>query len=208
MKQPALITLILGLLLTVGGAMEAAANTLTIEGGSTLDSGATSTPAPDNLLSDGSDGLFAPVAALSLDPAVQNIFNFTSIAIGPDINVTIDWGAFADPVYLLATDEIRIDGGFDAAGGMLYLSSLGDIIINGTIYADPLTLVAGQILLGDQAQFFIGDNQGGATAGDIDLTAPTSQLSLAAVPEPGTMLLVAQGLGLIGFMKRRKLLQR
>lgn len=92
-------------------------------------------------LSDGSDGMFNPENSMSLDLPEGGIFNFTSIFIDSDVNITFNPSIVNNTIYLLATEKITIKGNIDVSGffngdgGNLIISAPGMVRIGGDISA-------------------------------------------------------------------------
>ena len=59
--------------------------------------------------------IFDPVA-LGLNPAISNVFNFTTINIGPGVTVVLTAKIFPAPVYWLAQGAVTISGVIDLSG--------------------------------------------------------------------------------------------
>jgi hypothetical protein len=64
--------------------------------------------------------MFDPVA-LGLHPAVPNVFNFTTINIGPGVTVRLTSKILTGPVYWLAQGPVTVNGLIDASGETGYL---------------------------------------------------------------------------------------
>ena len=93
-------------------------------------------------LSDGSDGAFNPTGDLFLDFSDDGFYNFTSIDINSGISVTMSQDSPDTPIYLLATQDIHINGDIiveplpNGDGGHLYISTPGVIYLSGSITLD------------------------------------------------------------------------
>src|SRR6202521_6065589 len=74
----------------------------------TFNSGSTGTDGPLNLMTPGIIN-FDPVA-LGLHPAVENVFNFTTINIAAGVTVNLTSKVLTGPVYWLATGNVTIAG--------------------------------------------------------------------------------------------------
>lgn len=96
------------------------------------------------LLSDGSDGVFAPLNSLVLYPEADGIFNFTTVDIAPEVLVSVDRESYAGDVYLLATGDITIHGALDSGSGALHLHTPGTVYLDGKVYGESIHVAYGQ----------------------------------------------------------------
>src|SRR5205823_2911988 len=80
----------------------------------TFSSGSTGADGPLNLTTPGTI-IFDPVA-LGLHPAVENVFNFTTINIASGVMVQLTSKKLNGPVYWLAQGPVTISGIVDASG--------------------------------------------------------------------------------------------
>lgn len=80
----------------------------------TFDSGSTGADGALNLTTPGTV-IFDP-AALNLRPAVENVFHFTTINIGPGVTVRFTTKSFNHPVYWLAQGAVTINGTLNLDG--------------------------------------------------------------------------------------------
>jgi hypothetical protein len=115
--------------------------------------------------STGSDGLFQPTASTVLDPAAS-IFNFTSIFIPAGVTVSFGGLASAQPIELLATGNIDIEGTLDAGANSLWIQTPGDIAVPGSLRGSGnLSLFAGNTVNLGGAGGIYATGGGGITIG-------------------------------------------
>ena len=127
-------------------------------------------------------------------------FNATGVALG-DIQSIVAAGGGT-----FAAWQPGANSPFGSFTYGIYCSSCG----NGAPgqQADPLTFTVVNSTLADfaststggTAAFFAADIITGSTTGAVGVTAPP----VTVVPEPGTYALMAAGLGVVGFMARRR----
>ena len=82
--------------------------------GQTFSSGSTGADGALNLTTPGTI-IFDPVA-LGLNPAVANVFNFTTINIASGVTVRLTSKALTGPIYWLAQGAVTINGTLDLSG--------------------------------------------------------------------------------------------
>lgn len=191
------------------------------------------------VISDGSSGVFRPIADYTLDLSGAIVPQYSSIFIDAGIKLTIltpTGGAFGD---LLAANDIFVNGIIDTGSGNLGLLAGNQIMlgVGSRIIGGSLNLFAGNLDLGGDLRSppVIGRPSAGLIGGDItilpgaDLTigagssntrndSPVggnlilmpgqggltnlgagsgSGVTLSAVPEPSTILLLLPGLILL-----------
>ena len=145
-------------------------------------------------LSDGSDGLFNPVNSMLLDIPEDGVFNFTSIFIDSEATVTFRPIATNAPIYLLATEDIIINGTIDVSdffngdGGHLVFSTPGVFQLGGAILANgnPNGGHAGTITIESATMVSLEDGSYISVVGDTDVSPVTG-------PNSGSVTLVGSG---------------
>lgn len=113
-------------------------------------------------------------------------YNNTNPAIG-DVAVGFTGLSFTDGVFSPST--VSVYSGLNGTGTLL-----GSTVISGNPYA----FSADSVAFSGTAQSFTLSAEGGQGQAGLD------NLSIAAVPEPETYAMLLAGLGLMGFMVRRK----
>lgn len=117
-------------------------------------------------VSNGSDGIFSPESSMLLGLPEDGIFNSTSIFIASDVTITFNPNATNAPIFLLATEDIIIDGSIDISdffngiGGNLVISTPGTVQISGSILANgnPNGGSGGSITIESGTMVSIDDN--------------------------------------------------
>lgn len=117
-------------------------------------------------ISNGSDGSFNPASNMSLELPEDGIFNFKSIFIDSDVAISFTPNVTNSPIYLLATEDIIINGNLNISdfvngiGGNLVISTPGEIQINGSILANgnPDGGYGGTIKIDSGTMVELGDN--------------------------------------------------
>ena len=142
--------------------------------------------------SNGSDGAFDPTTSVTFSSG-QTAFNFTTILIPSDVTVTFTAFQPSQPIELLAIGNIVIDGTVNTNGNSLWIeTSSGSIMLYGDIYVGGGSL---NIDTNDPSSSGISPPTSGAAA-SLTLQSP--------VPEPSFIALMLAGLGLLGYIARRK----
>ncbi|MCG8552250.1 MAG: PEP-CTERM sorting domain-containing protein [Desulfobacterales bacterium] len=139
-------------------------------------------------VSNGSDGVFSPESSISLDLPEDGVFNFTSIFIDSDVAITFSPNGTNAPIFLLATEDIIIDGSLDISdffngnGGNIVISTPGIIKISGSMLANGnpdggsggnITIESGRMLsIDDNAYFSVVSEASGKVSnyGSVTLT--------------------------------------
>ena len=120
----------------------------------------------------------------------------------------------------LATDSITFDaftGGVSAFGGNFFASNIAGAFLAGDVTlaaTDSLGATSSQTIAGATVSSFLGFVSSGsltsvvlsAVQTDVPVwpTADNVTLAVGVVPEPGTYGLMLAGLGIVGFMARRR----
>lgn len=101
------------------------------------------------LLSNGSDGIFAPDVPTILIVGADGTFNFSTFTLAAGRTVAFDPAGYIGTVNLLAQEDVAISGTLDASNVTLLISTPARITVNGEIVPGPsLTLSAGSMELG------------------------------------------------------------
>lgn len=137
-------------------------------------------PSSLRLTSDGSDGVFHPQEnqALSSDDWV---FNFSSLYVPFGVTLEFARNGYQGPIYLLATEDVIIDGMLRDLYGSLLIGSQESIRIGigGIIQAPLISLASGDAVI---------------ISGSINPLTP--------VPLPGAFWLFGTGLGTLALRRR------
>jgi len=141
-------------------------------------------------VSNGSDGAFTPGSSMSLYLPEDGVFNFTSIFIDSDVAITFSPNDTNAPIFLLATEDIIINGSldisdfFNGSGGNIVISTSGTVQISGSISANGnpddgsggnITIESGTMVSIDDNAYVsvVGSGASGAVSnnGSVTLTA-------------------------------------
>lgn len=96
-------------------------------------------------LSDGSYGALIVDSNISLVIPTDFIFNFTSLTINTGATLSFTGITSADTIFLLATNDITINGALDGLPGNLFLGA-SNFILNGAIQTNSLDMMMNETI--------------------------------------------------------------
>ena len=147
--------------------------------------------------SNGTDGKFEPTVSMVLD-STQQIFNFTSIFIPSGVIISFSGLASAQPIEMLATENIDIAGTLDAGTNSLWIETPGSITLSGFLNASSgstLSLVASIINLSGTVNIPGGSvTDGGGVLSICSNCYLEPRGTLSPVPEADVWVMLSLGL--------------